>query len=432
MPEFFGALRPAIGRALVYIVVVFLVVAIGWAWWGEVDVVASAPFRIVPLGKVKTVQSARAGEIQYIAIKEGDRVEKDQVLFKLYSWETWNELRGIEQAKIALQRAKYDLEVALPTKQRLTTKTVAALKERLHLADVFVATHRDVIDAYRAEMDAGHAVRFNEKNADLKARISLRRAEITHIKAQFERQRALFAENLISRAKMERARIEYVDALAQLPARMSEIYKQEMVVLDLKRQILEAELSIDREVSQAKFAYESANLSLRRAQEKVDRALDDEFDLILASEAGIVTKVLVNTNRQVISKGQSLAMIAPETSPMVAELTILNKDVGLMKPGQVVRLKYDAFAFQDYGIKRGILTKISPDAVSDEVMGPVFRGIVELEDTTIWVKGDLRPVKFGMKGIAEVVTDRQSVLRLLLGPLRKLYESANFSGGGET
>ena len=63
----------------------------------------------------------------------------------------------------------------------------------------------------------------------------------------------------------------------------------------------------------------------------------------------------------------------------------------------------------------------------DEVLGPVFRGIVDLEETAIRVKGDEKPLMFGMKGVAEVVTDRQSVLMLLLSPLRKLYESATFT-----
>ena len=426
--EFFGSLRPAISRTLLYIILLFVAVAISWAWWGKVDVVASAPFRLVPLGKVKTVQAARAGEIELIGVKEGERVKKKQVLFKLRSWETWHELRELEQAKIALQKAKYDLEVALPRKQALTSETVAALRERLQLSQMFVATHRDVLDAYQTEMGVQDV---SGKEADLKARINLRQAEVAHIKAQYERQKALFDRSLISQADMERARMAYLNALAQLPGRMSEIYQQEMAVQDIKRQILEAELSQDREASQAKYAYDAARLRLEQAQQKVTRAIDAESDLILAPEAGVVTQVLVNTERQVISKGQSLAMIAPETAPIVAEVMILNKDVGLMKPGQVVRLKYDAFAFQDYGIKRGWLSEIAPDAVMDEMLGPVFRGIVDLEETAIRVKGDEKPLMFGMKGVAEVVTDRQSVLMLLLSPLRKLYESAMFTNQEE-
>ena len=94
--------------------------------------------------------------------------------------------------------------------------------------------------------------------------------------------------------------------------------------------------------------------------------LEAESDLILAPESGIVTQVMVNTIGQVISKGQPLIALAPASAPMIAEVMVLNKDVGLLKPGQLVKLKYDAYAFQDFGIKRGWLTSISPDAVIDE------------------------------------------------------------------
>ena len=57
---FMGSLRPFWGRALLYIVLLFIGIAITWAWWGEVDVVASAPFRLVPLGQVKTMQRSEA------------------------------------------------------------------------------------------------------------------------------------------------------------------------------------------------------------------------------------------------------------------------------------------------------------------------------------------------------------------------------------
>lgn len=425
--DFFGSLKPAISRTWVYIVLVFLIVAIIWAWYGEVDVVASAPFRIVPLGQVRTVQAPRDGEVEFIGIREGERVLEKQVLFKLRSWETWRDFRELEQARIAFQKAKYDLEEALPRKRRLTKEIVTALKERLYLAETYVATHLDLMNEYRSEVGAGDLDGLDNSDADLQARIGLRQAEIAHIKAQFERQKALFEESLISRVDMERARVEYINALARLPSQMSDTYMQEIAIHDIKRKILEAQLSLDRESTNAKYTYESSSLNLKQAQQKVARALDAESDLIVAPEAGVVTRVMVNTKGQVIRKGQSLALIAPETAPMVAELMILNKDVGLMKAGQTVKLKYDAFAFQDYGIKRGWLTDIAPDATTDDKLGLVFRGIVELEETMIWVKGDEKPLMFGMKGVGEVVTDRQSVLKLLLSPIRKLYESAKFT-----
>ena len=84
----------------------------------------------------------------------------------------------------------------------------------------------------------------------------------------------------------------------------------------------------------------------------------------------------MNAVGQVISKGQALIALAPTSAPMVAEVMVLNKDVGLLKPGQLVKLKYDAYAFQDFGIKRGWLTSISPDAVIDERIGPILSALL--------------------------------------------------------
>ncbi len=421
---FMGSLRPIWGRALLYIVLLFVGIAITWAWWGEVDVVASAPFRLVPLGQVKTMQAQRGGEIELIGVKEGEQVEKGQVLFKLKSWETWGELREWEQAKMAFQKAEYDLKTVVPQRAELNRETIGALEQRLSVLQQFMVAHQNALEDYQS--DVGDVEGSKNKTSELQAQIGFRQAEIDHLKQEFLQQKTLFELELISRADMNRARVQYLSALSALPSRMSEIYKNEMAVQDLKRQITEARIAHEREASQMQHAYETARLRLEQARKRIDRTLEAESDLILAPESGIVTQVVVNAIGQVISKGQPLIALAPASAPMVAEVMVLNKDVGLLKPGQLVKLKYDAYAFQDFGIKRGWLTSISPDAVIDERMGPIFKGVVELEENTMHVQGYDKPLMFGMKGTAEVMTDRQSVLLMLLSPLRQLYESARY------
>ena len=423
---FMGSLRPFWGRALLYIVLLFVIVAITWAWWSKVDVVTSAPFRLVPLGQVKTMQAQRGGEIELIGVSEGDHVEKGEVLFKLKSWETWGELREWEQAKMAFQKAEYDFKTVLPQRARLNRETIGALEQRLSVLQQFMVAHQNALEDYQS--DVGDVVGSKNKISDagLQAQIGFRQAEIDHLKQEFLQQKTLFERELISRADMNRARVQYLSALSALPSRMSEIYKNEMAVQDLKRQILEARITHERETSQMQHAYETAQLRLEQARKRIDRTLEAESDLIIAPESGIVTQVMVNAIGQVISKGQPLIALAPSSAPMVAEVMVLNKDVGLLKPGQLVKLKYDAYAFQDFGIKRGWLTYISPDAMVDERIGPIFKCVVELEENTMHVKGYDKPLMFGMKGTAEMMTDRQSVLLMLLSPLRQLYESAKY------
>lgn len=426
MEAFVWSLRPFWGRALLYIVLLFVGIALVWAWWGKVDVVASAPFRLVPLGKVKTLQAGRGGEIQYIGVREGDRVDEGQLLFKLKSWETWGDLRELEQAEMANQQAAYDLEQVLPQRTELNRETIASLEKRLAVLQRFMHAHQNALDDYHADVGDAAGSGNDSFDEELQAQIGFRQAEIDHLKQNYLQQKMLFQRELISRVDVNQARIRYLSALAALPGRMSEIYRNETAVQDLKRQILEARVAQRREVSQMKHAFKAAQLRLQQARKRVDRQLEAESDLILAPESGIVTRVEVNALGQVVSKGQPLVSLAPSSAPMIAELTVLNRDVGLLKAGQTVKLKYDAFAFQDFGIKRGWLKQISPDAVIDETVGPVFRGIVELEETTMVVKGQEKPLLFGMKGTAEVMTDRQSVLLMLLSPLRRLYESATY------
>ena len=359
-------------------------------------------------------------------MKEGDQVEQGELLFKLKSWETWGELREWEQTKMAFQKAEYDFKTVLPQRARLNRETIGALEQRLSVLQRFMEAHQNALEDYQSDVGDIAVSESQMTDAGLQAQIGFRQAEIDHLKQAFLQQKTLFERELISRADMNRARVQYLSALSALPSRMSEIYKNEMAVQDLKRQILEARIAHEREASQMRHAYETAHLRLEQARKRIDRTMEAESDLIIAPESGIVTQVMVNAIGQVINKGQPLIALAPASAPMVAELMVLNKDVGLLKLGQLVKLKYDAYAFQDFGIKRGRLTYISPDAMVDERIGPIFKCVVELEENTMRIKGYDKPLMFGMKGTAEMMTDRQSVLLMLLSPLRQLYESAKY------
>ena len=426
------SLRPAYTRALVYIVVFFVLSALLWAGLVKVDVVSQSPFRLVPLGQVNTVQAPRGGEVEQIRVTEGDRVEGGQVLFRLRSRETLVELRELEQAKVQFLKAEYDFEQALPKQQHVTREMIESLKSRLKIVQALTKTHEQAVDAYRTESQkTSNDTNNNRARTKLEAEIRFHSEEHNHLKQRYESSKKLYANRLISRSALDEARVRYFSALAELPTRMEEIHRMETTAQELKRQILEAQIRLNREAAGVRHAFEEARVRYKRARKAVDRALESDLDLILAPAEGVITRVLVNTSGQVVSKGQILAKLAAANAPMVGEALISGKDVGRIRAGQVVRLKYDAFPFDRYGIKRGKLIKVSPDASLEPAIGPVFRGIVELEETTIYVNGKSKRLMYGMKGSAEIVTDRQTVLNMLLRPLRQFRESVGFTSETE-
>ncbi|MDH4042029.1 MAG: biotin/lipoyl-binding protein, partial [Gammaproteobacteria bacterium] len=71
------------GRWLLWLLLALFAIGICWASFGEVDIVVTAPGRIVPTGQVKRVQAPEAGSVVAILVGEGERVEAGQPLLEL-------------------------------------------------------------------------------------------------------------------------------------------------------------------------------------------------------------------------------------------------------------------------------------------------------------------------------------------------------------
>ena len=433
--DYLGSIHPMLSRALIYIILTFVVAALFWMWLGKVDVVASAPFRLVPLGQVHSLQAPRDGQIELIGVGEGDWISEGDVVLKLRSRETLRELLELDRARKNLEKARYEVEKAVPRRLALLRETIEGLTRRLALTRELARVHRVAVESCRGLPEGGLRSGLGqvpgEQEASLEDRIQFRTAEMEYLKKRFEQSRMLHTKGLISRTQLDESRVHYFSALAELPARMGEIDRFETTILDLRRRILEANLELDRVSRQARDDCDEAELAYERACQVVDRDLDEELDLILAPESGVVTRVWVNSDGQVVSKGQALIAFAPSDVPLVAEASIRDRDIGTLEVGQIVRLKYEAFPFADHGIRRGVLTRVSPEAMVDPLLGPVFQGTIELEETAIFVGGAARPLMYGMKGTAEIVTGRQSVLSLVVRPLRELQRSAGFESERE-
>ncbi len=155
----------------------------------------------------------------------------------------------------------------------------------------------------------------------------------------------------------------------------------------------------------------TAELTLQRSQ-------------IVAPTGGVVTRLDVHTVGAVVHSGQLVAAIAPAGAPLVIEAHVLNKDVAFVRPGLPVKIKLDAFPYQDYGTLDGDVLDISPDAQGDEEQNSYYKVTVGLHQTAMQA-GDKRiPLRPGLSATAEIVVERKSVLALFLEPFRKLRRMA--------
>jgi membrane fusion protein len=158
-------------------------------------------------------------------------------------------------------------------------------------------------------------------------------------------------------------------------------------------------------------------------------ALRDELGQSRGSElsvaapcSGTVLRLLVKAPGAIVQDGEVLAELACGTEPLQAEVTVPPTGAGQIKPGQVVRLLYDAFPYQRYGIRYAKVRWVSPASVMVKDL-PVFRVLAEVEEQTVHVKGESRPLMAGMGGRADVVVGRRSVISYAFEPIRQLRET---------
>ena len=72
-----------VGRAITTTIILVFCAALVWAWWGTIDIVASAAGKVVPSGRTKVVQPFETGVVRSIRVQDGQVVKAGDVLIEL-------------------------------------------------------------------------------------------------------------------------------------------------------------------------------------------------------------------------------------------------------------------------------------------------------------------------------------------------------------
>ena len=116
--------------------------------------------------------------------------------------------------------------------------------------------------------------------------------------------------------------------------------------------------------------------------------------------------------------------IIPLDATLQAELFFPTRAFGFVRPGQQVRILYDAFPYQKFGTYRGSVTRISHSILTgNETTGPIalkepaYRVSVALERPDIDAYGLKMPLQPDMLLKADVILEQRSLMRWLLDPV---------------
>jgi membrane fusion protein len=142
--------------------------------------------------------------------------------------------------------------------------------------------------------------------------------------------------------------------------------------------------------------------------------------------AGRVTALQATLGASVNSRLPLIAIV-PAEGKLQAEIYIPSRAIGFVKPGQEVRLLYEAFPYQRFGAYPGQVVTVSkailaPTEIPAVITAkePVYRAVVALESQTMEVEGQTIPLQAGGQLTANIILDRRTLIEWILSPLAEV------------
>lgn len=383
-----------------------------WAWFGQIQEVSHAQGKLVPQGEVFRVQPVTEGKVTRILVKEGQSVQKGQVIAELDNRLAAAEVERVQQSLEAdrlqfnqLQSLMERTQLEAQTQQTITQSESRAQEASIVEIEATISTQRQTVELLKAERDA-----YQRRLTRLRPLVD---EGVVAAEQLFEvEQSAMDRERSITQAQgdLQQAEAKAAGIQAGLVQRQAE---EERSRLENQQKLQQLKLEANK--LQAKM--QETETLLKTARSQLDR-------MVLQSPVqGTISALNVNNVGEVIQLGQTVAEIAPKGAPLVLSSILPNREAGLVHPGMAVQIKFDAFPFQDYGTVAGKVVSISPDAKVDQQLGNVYRVEIKLDKNTVTHQQQTVALKAGQTAQAEIVVQKRRILDLIFDPFKKLQNN---------
>jgi hemolysin D len=380
-----------------------------WAWSGKMQEVSQAKGELLPLGDTYKIQPAIAGELDQILVKEGDLVRQGQLLFELDATSAKSEVIRLEQTLAATQQTLDQTLLLMVETQRETVAQQQIAEANIQAQVATQASAQVASQTHQALL------------VDLEGEMLAQQERLARI-SSLESQGAISREYLFEieqgvrdqQKDMTQTQGDLAQAIAQTHQSAAELAQKQAEAQQVK---LTSQQALQRLAIEA----EQLQATLADTQTLLTQAQSDLAQSQVRSPAdGILSSLEIDNSGEFIQPGQTLAEIAPASTPLVLSALVPQSKAGLIKPGMETQIKLDAFPYQTYGVMPGEVISISPDAKGSPETGSGYLVQIALEEDYVMHEKQPVPLTVGQTASAEIVVSQRRILDLILDPIRRL------------
>jgi hemolysin D len=428
------------GRTIAFSIIALFCLALVWAFFGRVDIVASATGKIIPTGHTKVIQPFETGVVRAIHVHDGQAVREGEVLIELDPTMNQAEAGHLESDLIAAELDVARLRAALSDGDVLANfdppggaPRALVATQRKFLADQAAEQRAKlaVLDRQRAQKDA--------ERATIAATVDKIEASLPVMQERVEMRKTLYDHSNGSKASYLELLQPFVEEQQELRVQKTKISEADSAIAA----IVEERAHTDAEYRRERFSeLVEAERKARGLREDLVKAQHrTRLQELVAPVAGTVQQLSVHTIGGVVTPAQALLVVVPADSHLEIEAMVLNRDIGFVHAGQDAQIKIDTFNFSRYGLLHGTVLSVSPDAIThDKPQGKsgnddasraenatsepkghelVYAARVSLDHEEMQVDDRLINLSPGMAVTVEIKTGTRRIISYLLSPLAK-------------
>lgn len=472
-----------LGHFIIIITTIIVTFFIAWSIVGKMDEVVTARGKVVTVSGIQNVQTVNGGMIEKICVEEGTHVKAGQPIVYLDS--SIQEIT-LQNTSDSLELLKFEnelLELILEGKDISYYLKAEEEKERIQIvqyvqaiqkeyetqaeelnnsmeqAAIQVEKEKKTLENLSNDENYLDKQKMEKDNISKEDGVEEKSIEKIELSIEYKEKELKDYENLYEVGAIALVEVENCRQELELLKKDYEIQKTQIINADheeilgnyeIEYQITAVEseyetqknvvaiaeknyeqIKINQESLQANYKTKIStlihenknNINTQEANQKIQTVSLGE-QVLVSPVDGVVKTLEVSTVGGVLTASELVATIVPDDAQMLAEVEILNQDIGYVQTGQEAAIKLDTYNFQDYGKLEGVIVSVSPDAIWDEQKGWVYKGKVCIDLEEFKQRNTEVEVAVGMEGTAEVKVDERRILDFFLEPLVEHFDGS--------
>lgn len=397
--------------------VLFLLIIVFGGWSAFAPLAESA----VAVGKIsadldkKTLQHLEGGVIDAILVKDGDHVEKGDLLLKLKDVNIRSQLNIYKvqyQDALALYarlQAQRDKAKNVEYPQELTNEDIK--KEQ---NNIFYETKKGLED--EQNINQNRITQLNSQVDGLNSVIEAKKSRTDSISEEIKEWTELYKQHLVDKIKIRELTREHNALDGELAQTQSEVARLMENINEIKNQLQLREKEFAKETLQELVHTKSILFDLKS---KIIAAQDTlERTNVIAPISGTIVGLNLHTVGGVVSPGKEILQIIPKDSELIVVAQVNTTDIDKVKVAMLADIRFSAFNLQQAHVIEGEVIHLSADSFVDEVSGmPYYQAKIRVTKN-----GEIQLAEYGFELVSGMpaeamihVSDR-TVLSYLLKP----------------